>query len=71
MNLLLSRLRIKIVNKKKNEGSRKNTPDDMHPNAVDFSLFDDNEEILIDGDYQVLEGYAQRTERTHVHLIQT
>ena len=25
------------------EGSRRNTPRDMHPNAFDFSLFDDNE----------------------------
>ena len=41
----------------------------MNPNAVEFSLLDDNKEIFIDGDYQVLEGYTQRTERTHVHLI--
>ena len=26
------------------EGSCRNTPDDMHPNAVDFSLFDDDED---------------------------
>ena len=41
----------------------------MHPNVVDLSLFDDNEERLIDGDYQVLEGYTQCTKRTHGHLI--
>ena len=41
----------------------------MNPNAVEFSLLDDNKEIFIDGDYQVLEGHTQRTECTHVHLI--
>ena len=51
------------------EGSCRNTPDNMHPNTVDFSLFDDNEEILIEGNYQILEGYTQRIEHTHVHLI--
>ena len=51
------------------EGSCRNKPDDMHPNAVGISLFDEDEERLIDGDYQVLEGDTQRIERTHVHLI--
>ena len=26
--------------------------------AIDFSLFDDKDERLVDGDYRVMEGYA-------------
>ena len=36
----------------------RHAPDDMPPNAVDISIFDDNEERLIDGDYQVPEEYT-------------
>ena len=40
-----------------------------NPNAIDFSLFDDNDERSIDDDYHVLEGYLQRTEQSSNHFI--
>jgi len=48
------------------EGNHKSNDD--HPNAVDLSLFDDDDERVIDDDYYMMEGYTQRSERTHVHL---
>ena len=42
---------------------------DMHPNDVGLSLFDNDIERLIDGDYRIMEGYTQQTERAHEYSI--
>lgn len=51
------------------KGDRKRGSDEDDPNAVDFSLFDDDDDRLIDTDYHGSEGYARATERTNGHLI--
>ena len=42
--------------------------DKSDPNAIDCSLFHDEDERLIDCDYRVKEGYAQNIKHTHGHL---
>ena len=70
---MLSPLLNKLHTYKKSEedeanSNKTNRYDDTHPNAVNLSHFDTDEERHIDGDYRMLEGYTQRTRHTHGHF---
>ena len=55
--------------KEANNRDASDSANDSHLNAIPLSMFDDNEERMIDGDYCIMEGYSQTSLRSHDHLL--
>ena len=65
--------KLTVYDKPEKENTNTDSSDsalDSHPNAIPLSMFDDNEERIIDDDYCIMEGYAQTSLRSHDRLLQ-
>ena len=52
------------------EENRRSGSDDDNTDTVDLSLFDNDDKCMIDSDYHIMEGCAQKSPRTNDRLFE-